>query len=86
MPEFRILITRGAEKDLGKLPKRDKVKAIDAIRALSKQPRHSGAVKLKYKEGWRIRIGDYRIIYQINNTEKEIIIIGVKHRREVYRD
>ncbi len=82
---YSIVIKRSAEKDLNKLGRRDWVNATEIILSLTGNPRPKGCVKLKSKEGWRVRFGNYRVIYEINDADKEITIIGVKHRREVYR-
>jgi mRNA interferase RelE/StbE len=82
---YSITIKRSAEKDLNKLPKNDRDKAVKIILGLAENPRPKGCAKLKFKEGWRVRFGDYRIIFEINDSDRKITVIGVKHRRETYR-
>ena len=53
--------------------------------ALAENPRPSGVVKLSGREGWRIRIGDYRVIFMIDDAKKEVVIYAIGHRREIYR-
>ena len=60
-------------------------KIKQAILRLSDNPRPSGCSKLIGREGWKIRVGNYRIIYEINDKAKEIIVLHVGHRRDVYR-
>jgi len=84
---YVVLLESRAEKELEALPKQT-LKRIDIkLQALSVNPRPRGAAKLRGKEseGWRFRIGDYRILYQIDDKENIIRIYRIKHRREAYR-
>ena len=82
---YQVKIIARAEKDLNAVTGRD----FDAIKrkvlALSETPRPFGCKKLTGDEGYRIRSGDFRILYRIDDRAKEIVIYRVKHRREVYR-
>jgi len=83
---YRLFIKRSAEQDLRRLPDSvfDRINA--RILALQQDPRPSGVLKLSGGlEGWRIRVGDYRILYQIDDGAQTVTIVRVKHRREVYR-
>lgn len=82
---YTIKIIPQAEKDLGKFPPKTLNKLKTEILNLSRNPRCQGAIKLTQDEGYRIRVGDYRILYRIDDTLKEIFIYRIKHRREVYR-
>jgi len=84
---FRILIDARAAKKLEKLPKPIIQKIDKAIASLSENPRPPGAklLKGKLKEGWRIRISDYRVLYRIDDAAQEIRIFDIGHRREIYR-
>ena len=53
--------------------------------ALADNPRPHGVVKLSGREAWRIRVGDFRVIYTIDDTRKEVVIYAIGHRREIYR-
>jgi len=55
------------------------------ILSLPGDPRPPGCRKLKGHEGWRIRIGDYRVIYEIDDSQKTITVLVIGHRREIYR-
>ena len=84
---YVVLLENQAEKELRSLPE-GVLKRVDIkLQALSLDPRPRGAAKLKGKEGegWRLRIGDYRILYQIDDKENAIRIYRIKHRREIYR-
>ena len=84
---FRVLIDARAAKKLEKLPKPIIQKIDIAIVALSENPRPPGAklLKGKLKEGWRIRVSDYRVLYRIDDAAHEIRIFDIGHRREIYR-
>jgi mRNA interferase RelE/StbE len=82
---YSIEIKRSAQKELDALD--DALfERIDAkILALAANPRSAGCKKLKgYKDHWRIRIGDYRVIYILDDSAKTVTITHVAHRREVY--
>jgi len=84
---YVVLLESHAEKELKSLPK-EVLKRVDIkLQALSLNPRPRGVAKLKGKEseGWRLRIGDYRLLYQIDDKENVVRIYRIKHRREVYR-
>ena len=84
---YVVLLGSQAEKELKSLPQ-EVLKRLDIkLQALSLNPRPRGAAKLKGKasEGWRLRIGDYRVLYQIDEEKSAIRIYRIKHRREVYR-
>jgi mRNA interferase RelE/StbE len=53
--------------------------------ALRSNPRPPGCVKLKGRDGWRIRAGEYRVIYEISDADRTVVIHYVAHRKEVYR-
>ncbi|BAU67091.1 hypothetical protein STA3757_45000 [Stanieria sp. NIES-3757] len=82
---YSLTIKKRASKVLAKLPSEDYEKVRDAIRDLAQIPRPSGCLKLKGREGWRIRVGVYRVIYQINDPEQKIIILDIGHRKDIYR-
>lgn len=83
---YRIEITPAAERDLKSLPK-DVLKRVDAkILALADNPRPPGSKLLRGEERFcRVRVGDYRIIYQIEDDRSVILVVKIRHRREVYR-
>lgn len=82
---YSLKIIAQAQKDLDAFRGKvfDKIKKEIAV--LPKNPRPYSAIKLTQQEGYRIRIGDYRVLYRIDDKLKEIIIYRVKHRKEVYR-
>ena len=82
---YRIELRRRAQKALDKLPKSDFKAVIEAIKGLAQTPRPRGMEKVKTTGLWRIRQGDYRIVYAIDDRESLITIVRVGHRREIYR-
>jgi len=83
---YTLLINRSAERDLRKLHGVIFERVNEKILALRNDPRPPGVRKLSGDlEGWRVRMGDYRILYQIDDDAQTVTIVRVKHRREVYR-
>ena len=81
---FTIKFEGRSFKELGRLKKEDRDRVLKAIKQLQVDPRPVGCRKLKNREGWRVRIGDYRVIYTIHDDELIILILKVGHRKEVY--
>ena len=83
---YSLVIKRSAEKELKKLPVGDLRRVVDRIRGLTQQSRPSGCEKLSGEaERYRIRQGDYRIVYGIDDSVHVVEIVKIGHRREVYR-
>ena len=82
---YTVFIRKSAQKALAKIAPLFQDRMIDAIRRLANIPRPVGVKKLAGREAWRIRIGDYRAIYEIHDNRLVIMVIVIGHRREVYR-
>lgn len=83
---YAVSFKASAVKALDKLPKSVQVRVIEKALALASDPRPSGSVKLAGSSGlWRIRIGDYRIAYHIDDQRRTVDIRIVAHRWEIYR-
>jgi mRNA interferase RelE/StbE len=83
---FRVVVERSAEKDLRRLPRDVRSRVAGALRSLADDPRPVGSRKLAgTKHDWRIRVGDYRVIYEIADSIRVVRVYRVRHRREVYR-
>jgi mRNA interferase RelE/StbE len=82
---YKVAILRRAQKELGSLPGEAYVRVRDAIVALAEDPRPSGCLKLTGRDGWRIRIGSYRVVYEIDDSSRVITVLHVGHRRDVYK-
>ena len=84
---YKIKIKRSAERDLKRFPNALFLRINQHILALRDDPRPPGVRKLQGDlEGWRVRVGDYRIVYQIDDDAKTVTIVRVRHRRDVYGD
>jgi mRNA interferase RelE/StbE len=83
---YKITVKRTAAKELNSLPNRIKLAVTEAIFKLADDPKPNGCKKLKGKvlEIWRIRIGDYRVLYTIDDKIKIIDIKKVGHRKDIY--
>ena len=81
---YTVQILRRAQKELAGLPPLVYQRVRDAIRDLASIPRPSGCKKLAGRNGWRIRVGDYRVIYEIDDHTQIITIMHIGHRRDVY--
>ncbi|MBS4027353.1 MAG: type II toxin-antitoxin system RelE/ParE family toxin [Ignavibacteriales bacterium] len=82
---YTISIQRTAQKELSQLPADMYERIRDEIRLLAENPRPIGCLKLKGRDGWRIRVGDYRVIYEIDDKEQSILIRNVGDRKDIYR-
>ena len=82
---YAIHILRRAQKELADLPGDAYERVRDAIRALAQNPRPPGCLKLTGREGWRVRTGDYRVIYEIDDRQQTVTILHIGHRRDIYR-
>lgn len=82
---YQVEFTSAAARQLRKLPRPVRDRVLDAIEDLADEPRPSGATKLVGEAtAWRIRVGDYRVIYDINNRGLTVTVVRAAHRREVY--
>ncbi len=84
---YTVLLERQAEKELRSLPLQVLRRIDKRLLVLASDPWPRGSAKLKGKEseGWRIKAGDYRILYTVDTTRNVIKVYRIKHRREVYR-
>ncbi len=81
---YEIFILPAAQKDLDKLETSVFSRILKKIRALSQDARSPGSLKLTDEDGYRLRTGDYRILYRIDDASKRIYIYRIKHRKDVY--
>jgi mRNA interferase RelE/StbE len=82
---YRVILPRSVQKELDRLPGDVGKRVMARLRALESNPRPADVKKLKGRPAWRVRVGDYRIIYEIHDRELVVIVITIGHRREVYR-
>jgi mRNA interferase RelE/StbE len=82
---YQIVVERNAEKDLDRLDAKVRARVIVVVRQLGKDPRPPGCRKLVGgKNDWRIRVGDYRVLYEIADAIRIVRVYRIRHRREVY--
>lgn len=82
---YRLIIENRAAKEVESLHGEMLDRLVKAIGSLKQNPRPHGAKKLFVDDGWRIRVGDYRILYTIDDKQKVVTVYRVKHRKEAYR-
>jgi mRNA interferase RelE/StbE len=80
-----VLIARRAHRFLAQLDPPDYPRVRDAVRQLGENPLPPGAVKLSGRKGWRIRVGDYRILYVIDSEADTVTVLDIGHRKDIYR-
>ena len=85
MAVYSIYFKDSVRKDLDSIPKNDLQRIIARIGNLAEDPRPAGCEKLSGQEKYRVRQGNYRIIYSIQDTELTVWVVKVGHRRDVYR-
>lgn len=82
---YSIEILRVAQKQLAKIDHSQQPRIIEAIRGLADEPRPAGCKKLSGRPAWRIRIGSYRVIFEIHDDRLLILVVSVGHRKDVYQ-
>ena len=82
---YQVIIKRPAEKELDALSNRVRERIVGHLLTLEGNPRPVGVKKLQGEAGFRLRVGDYRVLYTIDDQTKQVTIFAVGHRREVYR-
>ena len=85
MANYRLWIKASAAKELESLPRKDRQRVADRIRSLSVNPRPTGSEKLTDADRYRLRQGDYRILYEIHDREVVVLVVKIGNRRDVYR-
>ena len=85
MEEYKLAFKKSVSKDLRTIPKKDVVRILKWFDALAKDPRMQGSEKLSGKARYRVRQGVSRIVYEIHDDARMVVVVKVAHRREVYR-
>lgn len=81
----QVILPKSAQKILDRLPDEIAARIMDALARLKDQPRPPGCKKLRGENAWRIRVGDYRVVYEIHDKVLHVVVVTIGHRREVYR-
>lgn len=84
MAKYQVSISKAAQKQLDKLNDNIAAPILDVIATLAANPRPAGVKKLKGRDGYRIRKGDYRIIYDIHDYVLIVDVIAIGHRKDIY--
>jgi mRNA interferase RelE/StbE len=82
---YKVELRRRAQRSLDRLPQKDFEAIVNALRDLAKSPGPKGVEKIKTAGLWRIRRGDYRVVFSIDDGEKVVTVLRIGHRREIYR-
>jgi mRNA interferase RelE/StbE len=82
---YTVETKKSAEREMNRLPDAIHRRVSEKILALEADPRPPGSRKLEGGEGYRLRVGNYRVLYTINDQERCLLIYSVAHRREAYR-
>lgn len=85
MGRYEVSFRTSVRKDLRRIPSADVARIMERIGALADDPRPPGAEKLSTRERYRIRQGDYRIVYEVEDRVVTVWVVKVGHRRDVYR-
>ncbi|MDZ4686232.1 MAG: type II toxin-antitoxin system RelE/ParE family toxin [Planctomycetaceae bacterium] len=86
MEPYEIAFARSARKELERLGESLQTRILERIERLEGQPRPNGCRKLEGAEDlWRIRIGEYRVIYLLNDVRRSVDVIAIRHRSDAYR-
>ena len=85
MANYNLRITKSAAKELENVPKQDRLRIIEKIHLLGENPRPHGSEKLSGDEKYRIRQGDYRILYTIDDQIITVTVVKIGNRRDVYK-
>lgn len=82
---YQVDILRSAQKQLAKINHQEQGRIVDALRNLAENPRPHGSKKLTARPAWRIRVGSYRVIYEIHENQLTVLVITIGHRSHIYR-
>jgi mRNA interferase RelE/StbE len=85
MASYKVLIRRSAADELGRIPKKDLRRIVERIGKFAVEPRPEGCEKLSGQDRFRVRQGDYRIVYAIDDDVRTVEIVKIGHRSEIYR-
>ena len=82
---YKIVLAKSAVKELESLPTKPHDRVIEHLRQLEENPRLFGTEKLTAREAYKLRVGSYRIIYQIDDTLREVKVLMIEDRKQVYK-
>lgn len=85
MAAYKLFFKKSVQKDFDAIPKKDLKRILNRIEALAENPRPPGCEKLTGQERYRLRQGQYRIVYSIQDDELTVWVVKVGHRKHIYR-
>jgi len=85
MANYRIEIKKSAQKEIKNLPQQDLKRVVTKIQQLAQNPRMHDSKKLASHEQYRVRVGQYRILYEIHDEVLLVVVVRVANRKEAYR-
>jgi len=85
MARYRVIVRKSVSKDMKGIPRSDVRRILASIESLADEPRPPGSKKLSGQDRYRVRQGNYRILYEIEDDKLIICVVKVRHRRDVYR-
>lgn len=85
MVKYKISIKKSAAKELENIPKKNLREIVKRIQSLARNPRPTGSQKLSGQQRYRVRQGDYRVVYSVDDKDSIIDIVKIGHRRQIYR-
>jgi mRNA interferase RelE/StbE len=85
MEKYRVFLRKSAVDELGRIPKKDLVRILERLLSLENEARPQGCEKLSALDRYRVRQGEYRVVYAIDDREKTVDIVKVGHRGDIYK-
>lgn len=85
MPTYKTRLSRPAQKEFDRLDRAFQTRIIKKLKLLENDPRSADAIKMSGSDSWRVRVGDYRVIYDIQDQILTVLVLKIGHRREIYR-
>jgi mRNA interferase RelE/StbE len=85
MGRYKLVFRKSVARDMRRIPNRDLRRILCAIDALSEEPRPAGVEKLSGQERYRVRQGEYRVVYEIKDDAVIVVVVKIGHRKDVYR-
>jgi mRNA interferase RelE/StbE len=82
---YTLVIRPKVEKSMASIPAHHREKIEETLALLGEEPRLHGAIKMKGEDAYRYRVGDYRIVYEIHDDKVVVLVVAVKHRKDIYR-
>ncbi len=84
---YEVVLVPSAAKSLDRVPRKDRLRIVEALEQLRSEPRPKGSKKLEDEDNlWRIRVGKYRAVYAIGDKELRVLVVRIAHRKDVYRE